>query len=118
KKDLDLLAQAVEKGADLNCRKADAFIYMSSTTATRGNAPLLYTAVMKEFYDRDIVDFLLDNGVDVNKPAQAGWQSVLEVVVMQDRTDVAEHLLERGADPKKAFQLAVEMKKSEKMISL
>jgi ankyrin repeat protein len=56
---------------------------------------LLHVAIRRD--RRDMVNFLLDNGADINKIDGVGWTPLMEAI-MDDMPELVSILVDRGAD--------------------
>ena len=80
--DLDTFKSEVEKLDDKNIQNKYGWT-------------LLHVAIRRD--RRDMVNFLLDNGADINKIDGVGWTPLMEAI-MDDMPELVSVLVDRGAD--------------------
>jgi ankyrin repeat protein len=84
--DLDKVKKLVKNGANVNAQSKARYV---------GETPL-YRAVFRNA--EDIVKFLFDNGVIVNKKCEYSKRTALHIAAVNDHADMLKLLLEKGAD--------------------
>lgn len=94
------LARAIEEGGVTGLKALlDAGLSAKATGADGWSA--LHTAAT--YADRDCLSLLLDRGADPNARAGKFKGTALEIVLRQERYDLARLLMERGSDPQAAL---------------
>ena len=80
--DFDTFKEEVQKLDDINIQNKYGWT-------------LLHVAIRRD--RRDMVNFLLDNGADINKIDGVGWTPLMEAI-MDDMPELVSVLVDRGAD--------------------
>ncbi len=82
----------IEKGADVNAQAADGG---TATSGQGGGGTALMGA--SRGGDTDLVQFLLEQGANVNAKDKTGWTALL-LGIAPDKIEIAKILIEKGAD--------------------
>lgn len=98
--------------------------YLAKQHARLDPDKLLHLTVRQGEADRDVIEFLLNQGADLDKPDDEG-NTALHLAINQGNRVIAKYLVQRGADIDKTdsagrtpLQLAIELKQTdiEKML--